>query len=159
MIRTTTLVTFALAACLGAGLFKVKYAVQGEEQKLVSIQQQISDDQGAIHVLDAEWSAETQPQQLGEMAERHLALAPITAAQLGTFDTLPMRPAGQPSTPAPTPAAAPAAPVVAAMQPQEKHKEARTVVANASADPSIDAVLQAMQASAPQGGGGGRSVP
>jgi hypothetical protein len=156
MIRPTTLVTFGIAACLGAGLFKVKYAVQGEEQKLVTIQQQIARDQSAVHVLNAEWSAETTPQQLGEMAERHLQLSPITSAALGTFAVLPMRPAapGQPAPAVTAPAAAPIpAPAIAAVQPQDTGaaEPARTVVANAG-DASVDAVLQAMQASLRQSG-------
>src|ERR1700761_9177443 len=114
MIRPTTFIAFGLAAALGTGMFKVKYAVQGDEQKLVAMQQQMVDDQNALHVLHAEWSPETQPQQLGEMAERHLNLKPVSGQQLASFDSLPKRPGG-PNAPA-APVAVPA-PVVASIDP------------------------------------------
>ena len=107
MIRPATFLSLALALGLGFGLFKVKYAVQGDEQQLVTIEDQIVTDRNAIHILNAEWNQETQPDQLGAMAERHLALAPIKPAQLATYDSLPLRDAPGPS--APTPAPAPAA--------------------------------------------------
>jgi len=91
MIRPATLLSFILALALGFGLFKVKYAVQGEEQQLVTVEDQIVTDQDAIHILTAEWNQETQPDQLGAMAERHLNLAPIKPAQLVTYDSLPLR--------------------------------------------------------------------
>ncbi len=170
MIRPTTFIAFGLACCLGAGMFKVKYAVQGEEQQLVQIQQQMVDDQNALHVLHADWSSETQPQQLGEMAERHLSLAPVTGQQLVSFDNLPKRPGG-PAQPAPLPTL-PAAPVVASAKPartaqpertasiaaparpREAPARQRTLVATAG-DSATDAVLAAMQA----GASAGRSQP
>jgi hypothetical protein len=150
MIRPATLISFALAIGLGFGLFKVKYAVQGEEQQLVTIEDQIVTDENAIHVLKAEWSQETQPDQLGAMAERHLALAPIKPAQLGTFDMLPPRVAPPPA--APTIAAPPAASAAVAALPAVPHP---TLLASA-ADPrtgedaaGFDAVVRAIAADAP----------
>jgi hypothetical protein len=168
MIRPTTIIAFGLAFALGAGMFKVKYAVQAEEQKLASIQQQMVDDQNALHVLHADWSSETQPQQLGEMAERHLTLVPVTGQQLASFDALPKRPGG-PAQPAPLPSVPAAAPVLAsaktakpsgaapvrtasiatapitAPKSHDAQPRAHTVLASVG-DSSVDAVLQAMQA-------------
>ncbi|HTH97758.1 MAG TPA: hypothetical protein VL574_10095 [Stellaceae bacterium] len=174
MIRPTTFIAFGLAAALGTGMFKVKYSVQADEQKLVALQQQMVDDQNALHVLHAEWSSETQPQQLGEMAERHLNLKPVTGQQLASFDSLPKRP-NAPTTPAAPNAAAPlvasidpiqalAAPVAtpaakstaksSAAKPAGRIRAAsikplkpareRTVVASVG-DSAVDAVLAAMQ--------------
>lgn len=149
MIRPATLVSFALALGLGFGLFKVKYAVQGEEQQLVAIEDQIVTDQNAIHILKAEWSQETQPDKLGAMAERHLALAPIKPADLGTYDTLPLRDAPQPAAPAQTEAPAAIASIAGPHHP--------TLVASAAEAPGsvadsagLDAMLAAIQAAAPQ---------
>lgn len=91
MIRPATLVSLCLCAALGFGLFKVKYAAQALEDDLLKLNRQIAADQDTIHVLKAEWSFMTQPGRLGELAQRHLPLQPLTAAQLGGFDTLPLR--------------------------------------------------------------------
>lgn len=146
MIRPATLVSFALALGLGFGLFKVKYAVQGEEKQLVAIEDGIVSDQNAIHILKAEWSQETQPDKLGAMAERHLALAPIKPANLGTYDTLPLRDAPQPA--APGTGEAPAA--IASLA--GPHRPTLVASAAGAADDSagLDAMLAAIQAAAPQ---------
>ncbi len=91
MIRPATLVSLCLCAALGFGLFKVKYAAQALEDDLLKLNRQIAADQDTIHVLKAEWSFMTQPGRLGDLAQRHLPLQPLTAAQLGGFDTLPLR--------------------------------------------------------------------
>ena len=147
MIRPATLISFALALGLGFGLFKVKYAVQGVEQQLVAIEDQIVTDRNAIHILNAEWSQETQPDKLGAMAERHLALAPIKPANLGTYDTLPLRDAPQQTTPAATDA--PAA-VASAAGPRQPTLVASAAEAASSDDDGagLDAMLTAIQAEA-----------
>ena len=140
ILRPATLISFALALGLGFGLFKVKYAVQAEDQQLVTIEDQIVTDQDAVHVLKAEWNQETQPDQLGSMAERHLALAPVQPAQLATYDSLPLR--------VPLPAVAPLVPTVLApaavaslpvpLRP--------TLIASAAEDgPGLDAMVHAIE--------------
>jgi cell division protein FtsL len=91
LIRTSTLFSLIIVACLGFALFKVKYEVQALEDDLGRINRQINADNEAIHVLKAEWSYLSQPTRVGELARRHLPLAPLTAAQLGSLDTLPLR--------------------------------------------------------------------
>jgi cell division protein FtsL len=106
MIRPSTAVWLAVVCCVGFVMFKVKYEVQNLEEKLAKVNREIVADQDEIHVLKAEWSFLAQPNRLAELARRHLSLAPIGTAQLGTLDQLqqiPMRPA--------------AAPVVAALPP------------------------------------------
>ena len=147
MIRPATLMSFALALGLGFGLFKVKYAVQGEEQQLVTIEDQIVTDRNAIHILNADWSQETQPDQLGAMAERHLALAPIKPANLGTYDTLPLRDAPQQTAPEVT--GAPAAVASAAGPKQPTLVASAAEAANSGDDGAgLDAMLTAIQAEA-----------
>ncbi|HWK46001.1 MAG TPA: hypothetical protein VNT30_14870 [Stellaceae bacterium] len=94
MMRAPTLLSLMLVVCLGFGLFKVKYEVQSLEDELGRINRQINADQASIHVLKAEWSSLAQPGRVGELARRHLPLAPLTSGQLGslaTLDTLPQR--------------------------------------------------------------------
>jgi hypothetical protein len=91
MMRSSTFIALILVGGLGFGLFKVKYEVQSLEDELGKINRQTVTDQDAIHVLKAEWSYLTQPVRIGEMAGRHLALQPVTAAQMGSFDQLPLK--------------------------------------------------------------------
>ncbi len=91
MMRTSTITLIALPALLGVALFNVTYAVQSLEQDRFRIEHQMGIDREQIHVLNAEWSYLTQPVHLGDMASRHLTLQPLTSAQLGAFDTLPLK--------------------------------------------------------------------
>ncbi|WP_189045949.1 cell division protein FtsL [Aliidongia dinghuensis] len=91
MMRSSTFLSLILVCGLGFGLFKVKYEVQSLEEDLAKINRQTAVDQDAIHVLKAEWSYLTQPVRIGEMAQRHLALQPVTSAQMGSFDQLPLK--------------------------------------------------------------------
>jgi hypothetical protein len=90
-LRPATVFPLVLCVSLGFALFKVKYDVQDLEENLVKIHRQTALDQEQIHQLNAEWSYLTQPVRLGEMAGRHLTLQPVTVAQLGGFDTLPLK--------------------------------------------------------------------
>jgi hypothetical protein len=91
MIRLATPLSLVLCAALGLGLFKVKYEVQSLEENLLKIHRQTAQDQEQLHVLSAEWGYLTQPVRLGGLASRHLPLQPLTSAQLGSFDTLPLK--------------------------------------------------------------------
>jgi hypothetical protein len=140
MIRLSTLIWLALSIAAGIGLFQVKYRVQAREGELGQINRQIVRDQEAIHVLAAEWSFLNEPSRLGELARRHLELAPFTSAQLAHFSDLPARPAPVPPPPdAVQPPAAPAAPVPGpsiASLPQ----------ADGAGDADVEAILASMRA-------------
>ena len=90
MSRISPLLWIMLDLLLGFGLYETKYAVQRLEDTRVRIDRQTALDREQIHVLNAEWSFLTQPVRLGQMAGRHLTLQPLTPAQLGSFDTLPL---------------------------------------------------------------------
>jgi hypothetical protein len=127
MIRQPTIVAFTLAFGLGFSLFMVKYDVQSLEEQLVKTERQAAADQDAIHVLNAEWSFLTQPERLAELADRHLALHPLTANQLGDFERLAARPER------------PDGPQIAAADKDTSDKNAT------ERDVSVDSVLKAMQ--------------
>lgn len=148
ILRPATLISFALALGLGFGLFKVKYAVQAEDQQLVVIEDQIVTDQDAVHVLKAEWNQETQPDKLGAMAERHLALAPVQPAQLVTYASLPLR--------VPLPAVPPPVPTVLAPAAVASLPMARpTLIASAAEDgPGLDAMVHAIESQSAAAGSG-----
>jgi cell division protein FtsL len=81
-----------LAALVGFGLFHVKYQVQALEDRLAKLNRDIVREQAQIHVLRAEWSYLNRPERIEELANRHLALAPPKATQIGSIADLPMRP-------------------------------------------------------------------
>ena len=93
MIRPATALWLVLVACVGFGMFEVKYAVMDLEDTLAKTNRAIVTDQDAIHVLKAEWSYLSQPSRLEELSHRFLDLAPMSTAQLGQIDTIRMRPA------------------------------------------------------------------
>jgi len=123
MIRAATILWIALVACVGYGMFQVKYEVQQLEDELTRVNKSIASSKNAIHVLNAEWSFLTQPNRLDQMSKRYLTLGPIGNPQIGQLENLPHPPtapatvsapavaANSPKAPAstPAPATAPAA--------------------------------------------------
>ncbi|MGB8273820.1 MAG: hypothetical protein WCF16_00955 [Alphaproteobacteria bacterium] len=91
MIRRSTLVAIVLMLAIGIGLYQLKHEVQLLEERLADVNRDILADQEAIHVLDAEWTYLNRPWRLEALAQRHLELAPLAAAQVVTFDQLPSR--------------------------------------------------------------------
>lgn len=91
MIRRSTLVAIVLMLAIGIGLYQLKHEVQLLEGRLADVNRDILADQEAIHVLDAEWTYLNRPWRLEALAQRHLELAPLAAAQVVTFDQLPSR--------------------------------------------------------------------
>ncbi len=108
MIRPSTILSIIAVSAVGYGMFQVKYEVMQLEERLNRVNHRIAERREAIHVLNAEWSLLSQPTRLDELARRYLNLAPITNAQLGHLDTLPLRPGVLPDVPpaqsGPTPA-------------------------------------------------------
>lgn len=87
MIRL--LIWSSLAAIAGVVLFQIKYEVQSVEDELIRTRRQIAANQESIHILRAEWSYLNDPQRLSDLAKRHLTLAPMSPAQIGTIAALP----------------------------------------------------------------------
>jgi cell division protein FtsL len=99
-----TLFWIFLAALVGFGLFHVKYKVQALEEELAQLNARIVHEQEQLHVLRAEWAYLNRPERLEELNGRFLGLGPMTPAQIGGFNDLPLRPVA--NTPAPTEQAA-----------------------------------------------------
>jgi hypothetical protein len=101
MIRTSTVLWSAAVIVVGYAMFQVKYEVQQQEEALARLDRQIVEGREAIRVLNAEWSFLTQPARLSELSQRYLKLAPISVAQIGNLDAIPLRDAAPPTPPAP----------------------------------------------------------
>jgi hypothetical protein len=91
MIGRTMLLTIALAAAVGAGLYHLKHEVMVLEQELAKTNRAILGDQQAVHVLQAEWTYLNEPRRLEALSRRFLELAPLAAAQVITLNDLPTR--------------------------------------------------------------------
>ena len=92
MLRRSLLGTILwsmLAACIGVGLFVVKYEVKDLEAKLTGLNAEIHRNQETIHVLRAEWSYLNDPIRLRTLSEKHLGMRPMMPSQVATLDTLP----------------------------------------------------------------------
>ena len=125
MLRRSLLGTILwsmMAACIGIGLFVVKYEVKDLEARLNGLNAEIHRNQETIHVLRAEWSYLNDPIRLRALSEKHLGMRPMMPSQVATLDTLPKDgiPANGPvyaavspsrvSMPMPTPLARPGEP-------------------------------------------------
>ncbi|MFN6999972.1 MAG: hypothetical protein ACK4ST_08060 [Elioraea tepidiphila] len=81
MIRASTLVWAGLVVLAGLFLYQVKHDVQALEEELAGVNRRILATQDRIHVLRAEWSLLNEPARIGDLAQRHLALAPMRPDQ------------------------------------------------------------------------------
>lgn len=81
----------ALTVAVGAGLFMLKYKVQGLERDLVAKQMQIQRDESAIRVLQAEWTYLNDPNRLRRLSEEHLGFRAAAPQNVTNLDALPFR--------------------------------------------------------------------
>jgi hypothetical protein len=81
MIRASALIWAGLVVLAGLFLYQVKHDVQALEDELATLNRRILATQDRIHVLRAEWSLLNEPARIGDLAQRHLALAPMRPDQ------------------------------------------------------------------------------
>lgn len=93
MISRGVIIWLGIAILTGIGLFLVKYEVRALEAKLLEINRKVVANQEATHILKAEWAHLNDASRIEQLNARYLSLQPITPAQLGRLETLPMRPA------------------------------------------------------------------
>ena len=105
-----------LTIAVGCALFLLKHKVQELEHQLVAKRVEIARDQGAIRVLEAEWTYLNNPERLRRQSEEYLGFHPPAPGNIATIASLPFKtPSGEAATPtvnyeaptAPTPSAPP----------------------------------------------------
>ena len=109
MFRLATWGWLAVVGLAGFVTFEMKYHVAQLDDELGRVNRLIDADRDQLRVLSAEWSYLNQPARLDQLRQRHLALAPVTRAQLGSLDQIPFR-SGETAAPALVSAPAPAPP-------------------------------------------------
>ena len=80
-MRQSTIALVLLTVAVGVGLFLAKYRVQGLEDQLQALNQDIARDRERIQVLRAEWSHFNEPDRLRALAGRHLDMLPVQSEQ------------------------------------------------------------------------------
>ena len=108
VFRLATWGWLAAVGFAGFGTFEMKYQVAQVDEELGRVNRLIDADRDQLRVLSAEWSYLTQPARLDQLRQRHLALVPVTRAQLGSLDQVPFRSGetvGSPMASAPPPRA------------------------------------------------------
>jgi hypothetical protein len=113
MIRPFTLITMLLAALSGAYLFAVKHQAQVLDDQIAALSQSSRLDAMRIRVLQGQWSLETDPTRLQQLAAQFTSLQPMQPAQLVTLAALV---AGLPAAGSAAPASNPALPAQAVPQ-------------------------------------------
>lgn len=93
MISRGVIIWLGIAILTGIGLFLVKYQVRALEAQLLEINRKVVANQEATHILKAEWAHLNDATRIEQLNARYLSLQPITPAQLGRIDAIPMRPA------------------------------------------------------------------
>lgn len=81
-----------VVTCAALAVFYVSQTVVRLERELAQQQRTILQHQEAIHVLEAEWSYLNRPERISLLAERFLALAPLSADHVVSIKDLPQRP-------------------------------------------------------------------
>ena len=89
MTRTMTVIWLLLGLSIGIGTYVLSHKVGELEKTYSRYENQIRDDQEALHVLRAEWSYLNDPERLSGLAERFLSLKPGTYSQVSHFNALP----------------------------------------------------------------------
>jgi hypothetical protein len=88
VIRPFTLITMLLAALSGAYLFAVKHQSQVLDDQIAALSQSSRLDAMRIRVLQGQWSLETDPTRLQQLAAQFTSLQPMRPAQLVTLAAL-----------------------------------------------------------------------
>ena len=75
--RSYTLMTYALAILLGVALFLTSERVQRAERMYDDIQEKLTTEREAYHILQTEWTYLNRPDRLEDLAATHLKLTPL----------------------------------------------------------------------------------
>ena len=91
MIRTINFLCVAVAGLMCLGLYHVAEAARIADANVATTQRQITREQNAMMVLQAEWARLTQPGRVAALAARHLTLTDKPAVELSSLTSLPHR--------------------------------------------------------------------
>lgn len=96
MIRNLNIFLLFASVAMLAGVYALKFSIEGTASERTALIAQISDQEGQLSLLKADWAVLNQPGHIDPIVQRHqaeLAIGPVQQEQFGSFATLPMRPA------------------------------------------------------------------
>ena len=96
MIRNLNIFLLFASVAMLAGVYALKFSIEGTASERTALIAQISDQEGQLSLLKADWAVLNQPGHIDPIVQRHqaeLAIGPVQQEQFGSFAALPMRPA------------------------------------------------------------------
>jgi len=96
MIRTLNIFLLVLSLAMLAGVYALKFSIEGTASERTALAAKIEDQEGQLSLLKADWALLNQPGHIDPIVRRHqeeLGIGPVQQEQFGSFAALPMRPA------------------------------------------------------------------
>jgi hypothetical protein len=90
-MRIIHLLVIAALVFAAAYVYRIKMDSTSRVERVLRLHAEIREQRDAIAVLRAEWAKLDAPLRLQGLAERHLALKPVTATQYDSLKNLPER--------------------------------------------------------------------
>jgi hypothetical protein len=91
-MRIIHLLVIGVLVFAAAYVYRIKMESTSRTERVLRLHAEIREQRDAIMVLRAEWARLDAPLRLQGLAERHLALKPLTATQYDSLKNLPERP-------------------------------------------------------------------
>jgi hypothetical protein len=91
-MRVLHLLVIAALVFAAAYVYRIKMDSTVRTERVLRLRAEIREQRDAIAVLRSEWAKLDAPRRLQGLAERHLALRSLTAAQYDSLKNLPERP-------------------------------------------------------------------
>jgi hypothetical protein len=91
-MRIIHLLVIGILVFAAAHVYRIKMESTARTERVLRLHADIREQREAIAVLHSEWSKLDAPLRLQGLAERHLALKPLTAMQYDQLKNLPERP-------------------------------------------------------------------
>jgi hypothetical protein len=91
-VRIIHLLVIGVLVFAAAYVYRIKMESTDRTERVLRLHAEIREQRDAIAVLRAEWAKLDAPLRLQGLAERHLALKPLSATQYDSLKNLPERP-------------------------------------------------------------------
>ena len=91
-MRILNILVIAALVLAASYVYKIKFDSTLQAERVAKLRHELRRERDSVAVLRAEWAKLQAPMRIQGLAERHLKLKPVAAAQLDKFDNLPPRP-------------------------------------------------------------------
>lgn len=91
-MRFLHILVIATLVAAAAGVYRIKFEATMQAETLARLRNEIRRERDAVATLRAQWARLDNPARIQGLAERHLPLKPLDAAQIGAIESIPERP-------------------------------------------------------------------